>query len=178
MGRAKHIAEELEIEFPDGKFNFSNKWLFKFKLANDINRVQLHGEGADAAPASVAIVRTQLPMIMSGIPHEQIYNFDETSKHPCPYNLLYMYILLAYEALPQCMPCLLPTSFLPNGAHCWQRCRQAQRPQGRENNQGPYAKILPLDVAQSLELGIRHDNRATPSEAPSSKACVPPTVIT
>lgn len=82
--QAKHIAEELSIVFEDGSFNFSSKWLYKFKLANDINRVRLHGEGADADKTSVAIVRRQLPAVLSGIPPHKIYNFDETGDPPSP----------------------------------------------------------------------------------------------
>ena len=64
--------------FDKNKFNFSHKWLLGFKKANDIRRLRLHGEGADADLESVHIVREQLPGILKDTPLENIYNFDET----------------------------------------------------------------------------------------------------
>ena len=71
----------MGLEFDPIKFNFSHKWLLGFKKANGINRVALHGEGADADMASVQVVRTHLPRILQDVPMKNIYNFDETGEH-------------------------------------------------------------------------------------------------
>lgn len=66
------------MDFDKKQFNFSSKWLYKYKLAHNINRVKLHGEGADADVAAVQIVRQQLPRLLADTPLDKIYNFDET----------------------------------------------------------------------------------------------------
>ncbi len=55
--KAKLIARDAELEFDPGEFNFSTKWLYKWKQRNNIKHTQLHGEGEAANLTSVAIVR-------------------------------------------------------------------------------------------------------------------------
>ncbi len=57
MEQAKLIASEANLEFDPGEFNFSLKWLYGFKLYNNIKHTNLHGEGEAADLTSVAIVR-------------------------------------------------------------------------------------------------------------------------
>ena len=55
--QARVIASEANLEFDPGEFNFSLKWLYIFKLHNNIKHTNLHGEGEAADMTSVAIVR-------------------------------------------------------------------------------------------------------------------------
>ncbi len=55
--KAKLIAAEANLEFDPREFNFSTKWLYKWKQHNNINHTTLHGEGEAANLTSVAIVR-------------------------------------------------------------------------------------------------------------------------
>ena len=68
------------MEFNPTKFNFSTRWLRKFKEEYNINRIRLHGEGEDADMQGVHITRTQLPPLLAGIDPDLIYNFDETGE--------------------------------------------------------------------------------------------------
>jgi hypothetical protein len=70
------------LEFDANVFNYSPKWLLNYKKAYGINRIAMHGEGADADLDSVAIVRRELPPLLAETPLENIYNFDETGDHP------------------------------------------------------------------------------------------------
>lgn len=80
--QAKKIAQDNELVFDSKKFNFSHRWLLKFKEAFSIRRIRLHGEGADADLRGVHISRTQLPPLLADVDLEHIYNFDETGE-PC-----------------------------------------------------------------------------------------------
>jgi hypothetical protein len=44
----KLIARDAELEFDPGEFNFSTKWLYKWKQRNNIKHSRLHGEGEEA----------------------------------------------------------------------------------------------------------------------------------
>ena len=55
--KAKQIAAEANLEFDPGEFNFSTKWLYKWKLHNNIKHTNFHGEGEAAKLTYVAIVR-------------------------------------------------------------------------------------------------------------------------
>ncbi len=55
--QAKTIAAEANLDFDPVDFNFSSKWLYKFKMHNNIKHTNLHGEGEAADLTSVAIVR-------------------------------------------------------------------------------------------------------------------------
>ncbi len=55
--QARRIALEEGLEFDPHKFNFSTKWLGRFKVINNITRIMLHGEGAYANMDSVSITR-------------------------------------------------------------------------------------------------------------------------
>jgi hypothetical protein len=68
----------LDLSFDPKEFNYSHKWLYGFKKAFGINRMRLHGEGADADMNSVATARRELPPILADTPLSKIYNFDET----------------------------------------------------------------------------------------------------
>ena len=78
--QAKLIAKENGFVFDPKKFNFSHRWLFKFKESFNIGRVRLHGEGVDADMQGVAITRAQLPPLLVDMDLDNIYNFDETDK--------------------------------------------------------------------------------------------------
>lgn len=78
--QAKRIAAENNLEFDPTQFNYSSKWLYKFKQAFNINHARFHGEGADAVQESVAICRRQLPALLASVPVDKIYNFDETGE--------------------------------------------------------------------------------------------------
>ena len=77
--QARRIALEEDLEFDPKQFNFSTKWLGRFKVANNITRIWLHGEVADADMDSVSITREQLPRIFGKYDVSKIYNFDEIS---------------------------------------------------------------------------------------------------
>ena len=62
--QARSIALEEGLELDPQQFNFSTKWLERFKVINNITRIKLHGEGADADMDSVSITREQLPRIL------------------------------------------------------------------------------------------------------------------
>ncbi len=55
--QTKLIASEHDIIFVAKKFNFSSKWLGRFKPANSIPRIRLHGEGTDADMDSIHVTR-------------------------------------------------------------------------------------------------------------------------
>ena len=55
--KAKVIASEANLDIDPGEFNFALKWLYRFKLHNNIKQTNLHGEGEAADMTSVAIVR-------------------------------------------------------------------------------------------------------------------------
>eukprot|EP00873_Tetraselmis_striata_P038276 jgi/Tetstr1/458540/TSEL_044943.t1 len=44
LEQAKLLAAGNELVFDEKKFNYSSKWLLKFKQANNINRMRFHGE--------------------------------------------------------------------------------------------------------------------------------------
>ena len=90
--QAKLIANENGFVFNPKKFNFSTRWLFKFKQAFNIRRVRLHGEGADADMRGVAITRAQLPPLLCDIDPENIYNFDETGESSFVADVLHVMI--------------------------------------------------------------------------------------
>ena len=75
------MAEELGLAFEPNEFNFSPKWSIGFKKANGINRVRLHGEGADAYLVSVETVSKELPPLLADTSLHKIYNFDETGTY-------------------------------------------------------------------------------------------------
>lgn len=88
--QAKRIARDNGFIFDTNVFNYSTKWLLNFKKAYGINRIAMHGEGADADLDSVTIVRRELPPLLADTPPENIYNFDETGDQPmslCPLPL-------------------------------------------------------------------------------------------
>jgi hypothetical protein len=76
--QANRIAIDEGLEFDPKQFNFATKLLGRFKVANNITRIGLHGEGADVDMGSVSITREQLPRILGKYNMSQIYNFDET----------------------------------------------------------------------------------------------------
>ena len=78
--QAKAIAAENNMVFDPAKFNFSARWLRKFKEEYNITRVRLHGEGEDASMEGVHITRTQLPPLLADVDPDMIYNFDETGE--------------------------------------------------------------------------------------------------
>jgi hypothetical protein len=78
--QAKLLAAGNELVFDEKKFNYSSKWLLKFKQANNINRMRFHGEAADADLENVAVVRQVLPSLLQDTALDKIYNFDETGK--------------------------------------------------------------------------------------------------
>jgi len=55
--QAKVIALEANLEFDPGEFSFSLKWLYIFKLHNNIKHTNLHGEDEAADMTTVATVR-------------------------------------------------------------------------------------------------------------------------
>ncbi len=55
--KAKLIAAEANIQFDPGEFNFSTKWLYKWKQHNNIKHTPFHGEGEARNLTYVAIVR-------------------------------------------------------------------------------------------------------------------------
>ncbi len=55
--KAKLNAAEANLGFDSGEFNFSTKWLYKWKQHNNTKHTHFHGEGEDANLTSVAIVR-------------------------------------------------------------------------------------------------------------------------
>jgi len=75
--QAKLLAAGNELVFDEKKFNYSSKWLLKFKQAN---RMRFHGEAADADLENVAVVRQVLPSLLQDTALDKIYNFDETGK--------------------------------------------------------------------------------------------------
>eukprot|EP00873_Tetraselmis_striata_P032869 jgi/Tetstr1/453133/TSEL_040155.t1 len=78
LEQAKLLAAGNELVFDEKKFNYSSKWLLKFKQANNINRMRFHGEAADADLENVAVVRQVLPSLLQDTALDKIYNFDET----------------------------------------------------------------------------------------------------
>jgi hypothetical protein len=54
--QAKRIALEEGLEFDLKQFNFSTKGLGQFKVANNITRISLRGEGVDADMDSVSMI--------------------------------------------------------------------------------------------------------------------------
>ena len=85
--QAKLIAKQNNLNFDEKRFNFSTKWLHKFKKINNVTRLRFHGEGEDADMDSVAIVREELPRVLTHYPLEKIYNFDETGMYLAPPQL-------------------------------------------------------------------------------------------
>ena len=56
MEQAKLIAAEPNFVFDPNEFNFSTKWLYMFKINNNIKHTHFHGEGEAADLSPVAIV--------------------------------------------------------------------------------------------------------------------------
>eukprot|EP00873_Tetraselmis_striata_P038600 jgi/Tetstr1/458864/TSEL_004373.t1 len=78
LEQAKLLAAGNELVFDEKKFNYSSKWLLKFKQANNINRMRFHDETADADLENLAVVRQVLPSLLQDTALDKIYNFDET----------------------------------------------------------------------------------------------------
>jgi hypothetical protein len=57
FAKAKIIAQECHIEFDPSKFNFFGKWLWRFKMKNNINHTLFREEGEAASLTPVSIVR-------------------------------------------------------------------------------------------------------------------------
>ncbi len=55
--QAKNISEKSNLDFDPGDFNFSSKWLYKFKMHYNTKHTRLHGGGEAANLTYVAIVR-------------------------------------------------------------------------------------------------------------------------
>ena len=54
--QAKTIVAKANLDFDPGDSNFSSKWLYKFKMHNNIKHTNMHGEGEATDLTSVAIV--------------------------------------------------------------------------------------------------------------------------
>ena len=80
--KAKEIGEEVQ-DLPEG-FNYSGRWLLRWKKQKGISMVELHGEAESADFSHVATMRTDLPLLLQsvsdeyGISIESTYNMDET----------------------------------------------------------------------------------------------------
>ncbi len=75
--QAKRIAREHGLEIDANVLIYSPKWLLNCKKAYEINRIVIHGKGADVDLDSVAIVSRELPPLLVKTPLENMYNFDK-----------------------------------------------------------------------------------------------------
>ncbi len=57
LEQAKLIAAEAKLVFNPNEFNSSTKWLYRFKIHNNIKHTHFHGEGKAADLSSIAIAR-------------------------------------------------------------------------------------------------------------------------
>jgi len=57
LEQAKIIAAEANLVFDPNEFNFSTKWLYMFKIHNNIKHTHFHGESEAADLFFVAIVK-------------------------------------------------------------------------------------------------------------------------
>ncbi|CAG8796666.1 22804_t:CDS:2, partial [Dentiscutata erythropus] len=74
--KAKLLASELKI--PEGKLQFSQGWLQKFKKRNRIRQRILHGEEASADQNAIIKSLLLLRDICARYSFNRIYNMDET----------------------------------------------------------------------------------------------------
>jgi hypothetical protein len=74
--KAELFAKLLEV--PEDELSFSNGWIFKFKLRNDLRAYRLHGEANSAPLQTLPIQRQKLREILSRYDPDNIYNADET----------------------------------------------------------------------------------------------------
>ena len=74
--KAELFAKLLEI--PEDELSFSNGWIFKFELRNDLQSYRLHGEANSAPLETLPIQRQKLQEILSQYDPDNIYNADET----------------------------------------------------------------------------------------------------
>jgi len=74
--KAELFAKLLEI--PEDELSFSNGWIFKFELRNDLRSYRLHGEANSAPLETLPIQRQKLQEILSQYDPDNIYNADET----------------------------------------------------------------------------------------------------
>ena len=78
--KAELFAKLLEI--PEDELSFSNGWIFKFKLRNDLRSYRLHGEANSAPLETLPIQRQKLQEILSQYDPDDIYNADYFSGWP------------------------------------------------------------------------------------------------
>ena len=77
LAKAKEIGKELELP---NNFNYSNKWLHKFKKQHGLSMHELHGEAGSADIDGVRVAREQVPQLVKelGISLDELFNLDET----------------------------------------------------------------------------------------------------
>eukprot|EP00976_Prorocentrum_cordatum_P013352 266158-Prorocentrum_minimum.AAC.1 len=77
--KAKEIGAELDLP---AEFNYSNKWLTKFKKMHGLLSMhELHGEAGSADMDEVKIAREQVPELIIKelhVPLDEVFNMDET----------------------------------------------------------------------------------------------------
>ena len=69
---------EIASKLRETEFKASSNWLVLFKKRHIIQQYVLQGEAGSADKIYVEVGKTELPSILSGTPHKDIYNGDET----------------------------------------------------------------------------------------------------
>ena len=78
LEKARAIGAQLDLP---PKFNYSGKWLDKFKKVHGLRMFDLHGEAGSADMSGVEIARQQVPELLLELetPLEDVHNMDETT---------------------------------------------------------------------------------------------------
>jgi len=91
IAKAKSIASSLSI--PETNFKASWQWLRRFRVRRRLQKMLLHGEGAEINKSDLGLLvaLNDLYAIIAQYDHENVYNVDETSLF---FHLLPKYSLL------------------------------------------------------------------------------------